>query len=658
MAFEEFRTKKDKLLKAYEIIKSNSNFSNSLSDIDNQIVDLTNQKFFVSFTGQIKSGKSTLLNALIFGDQVLPVDDTPYTEKITHISYGEKPNFKAYFYNQKEWENLKNHRCDDKENYFEKYIAPKIEYSFEKSGVYEAEVITEKGLVETSTDMSFLKEYIACNGTYTPFVKECSIYYPSELLKDLVFVDTPGTNDPDPYRSQITKDWIGRAKANIFVTYAKRAFDDSDISFIDEYLLHIPSAHRLIAVNKIDTVSDEEDLEAWIDEVSSNQKFQRRGIFTDKNKIFRVSGLGALIDKMLQKKINLSQNFEYHADKLDEKGYLDPDRHGIEGLLDAICRTLMQNTAELLLVAHREFILKLFEKSLRQINIQREELTQKKLLNIEKKEVLEKKRAEISATKKFISNRFQYFQENDIASIRSKLDHELPYKMKSIKDQIIDIIEANIKQINNIYRYENEVLWIIKHTIEDYDQMIWETANEAATGLAKDLISSVERFKEDLQVDSILSEELMQLTFQVHFSNLLYQLKIFANNQFGSEVIADLVKENTNFLQRWFNTRGGREKVESIVMSKAKAYIGDSFDVKVIRPAIEEINSQLRNIFEKIETDIATKVENLSTELEKAIDDKNNRKQAIEDIEMKSAELEDRKIQITSLQNEIDQFVI
>ena len=50
------------------------------------------QTLNIAIMGQVKAGKSSFLNALLFnGKPVLPTAATPKTANLTRISYGEKP---------------------------------------------------------------------------------------------------------------------------------------------------------------------------------------------------------------------------------------------------------------------------------------------------------------------------------------------------------------------------------------------------------------------------------------------------------------------------------------------------------------------------------------------------------------------------------------
>lgn len=61
----------------------------------------------IGIMGQVKAGKSSFLNALLFdGAPVLPEAATPKTANLTRISYGERPTLTVSFYSLPEWQEI------------------------------------------------------------------------------------------------------------------------------------------------------------------------------------------------------------------------------------------------------------------------------------------------------------------------------------------------------------------------------------------------------------------------------------------------------------------------------------------------------------------------------------------------------------------------
>lgn len=184
---ENFNTKKQKLLDAYaKLAKSGLVFSEGIDEntLKDRAKKLENEEFILAVIGQINTGKSTLLNALIFGGEpILPTDDTSLTAKITEMRYAKQPGLRANFYSKAEWEELKTYKDESGREFFKNDILPTI-----KDKSVEARVLG----ISKDDKIENLSEYVANNGLYTPFVKTLEIYHPSEILRQLIVVDTPG----------------------------------------------------------------------------------------------------------------------------------------------------------------------------------------------------------------------------------------------------------------------------------------------------------------------------------------------------------------------------------------------------------------------------------------------------------------------------------
>ena len=60
----------------------------------------------IAVVGQMKSGKSSFLNAAFFGKDLLPKADTPMTAALTKIVYAAQPKAEVIFYSEEDWEGI------------------------------------------------------------------------------------------------------------------------------------------------------------------------------------------------------------------------------------------------------------------------------------------------------------------------------------------------------------------------------------------------------------------------------------------------------------------------------------------------------------------------------------------------------------------------
>ena len=79
---------------------------------------------------------------------------------------------------------------------------------------------------------------------------------PAEILRDLAFVDTPGTNAVIKRHQELTERFVPRADLVLFVTSADRPFTESERQFLE--LIRSWGKKVVVVVNKIDILDDAE----------------------------------------------------------------------------------------------------------------------------------------------------------------------------------------------------------------------------------------------------------------------------------------------------------------------------------------------------------------------------------------------------------------
>ena len=497
MSLNEYTQKVELLLRSYDALIANGLVP--YPKVSTQIIDenkenLKNEKFLVSFTGQIKSGKSTLINAIVFGKEILPMDDLPHTAKITIMQYGDQPSFTAKFYDSYQWDKLKNLTIDS-ENDFDEYMKSDVEQRIRQHGIFIDEVIRESAIIKSENDLAFLNEYVAADGKYTPFVDQVTINYPSEILKKVDFVDTPGINDPNVLRSEVTKNWISRATANIYVTYAGRAMDESDITFIDDYLLHVHGSKRMIAVNKIDTVNSENDLKIWIEELRKNPELMNRGIMNDKTVIHFVCSLGFLLNQMIKNGIPLNEDHEFYKNKLDKLSYVNGTKNGVDSLITAIEKKLLKNKGAAILESHKQKIESIFDDHIKQINLALAKNKDRQKTTCMTQEELDEKKEKFVVADQTINQDFKTLKNDIITKQKELVVREIKDQHKTIKKTIQKNCEKQFKRISVVTHFQHEVLWIIKNEIEDCENSLFEELGRTIQKVKEIIESEMNSFK-------------------------------------------------------------------------------------------------------------------------------------------------------------------
>ena len=181
---------------------------------------LENPEFEIAFVGTIKTGKSTLINALL-GHNFTPTDVTPETAALTKFRRSEKDYIKIIFYNEEEWKELRASKSQNAVEYNDLYKRLGAEEAAPKWIGHEA--------IKKELDGNEIEEKVAqwTSSKYAEhfFVKEVELgistlpeWFPPQVL----FVDTPGLFDAVQYRSEIAEKYIRKADAVFFCVDVQR----------------------------------------------------------------------------------------------------------------------------------------------------------------------------------------------------------------------------------------------------------------------------------------------------------------------------------------------------------------------------------------------------------------------------------------------------
>ncbi len=615
-----------------------------LEDVRQKNKQLEEEHFFVSVTGQIKSGKSTLINALIFGDEILPSDDVPHTAKITLLKYAKEPKIEVLFYSKDEWGEL------SQSDHFYEYIKEDLENSVEQ-GVHKVEVIKEEPIVKVD-NVSTLSEYAARGGKYTPYVNTVTLYYPNEILKEVTVVDTPGTNDPNKIRDRVAKEWIGKTNANLYIIYAGQAFSQVDMEFMEKYLLSVPKEQKITVVNKIDTLDDLPSVKNWIKNLSRDDSLKDREIFDEESEIIYVSGLAALIDKMDKSDIELDDELDFYADKLDKKGYLNPAKYNLVGLEKVIETKLIQNKGKNIITSHRQFIDSLFEKKLR---IKKSELAihNSNLEDLDSsKEELEEKIATIHKMTDSL-NHMRGKVDEELKGKVEDITEELEGKVRDIKTKTLRKIDSEIDGLSKIRTVESSIGWIVKKEVDKLFTFVSPLIKASKDNVILIVNKEMDEIATNLgEIDRDNTIEMGSIKNMIYMNvrELEYEVDRIIENYMDDNRISNLADEYKHIF--WFNDTDGAK-------GKLKEYIQDMMK-KIAREINNMFNDRINTIVNgsivgNVERNIKNILNKKEENVNKIIEGLNQKEVLISEESEKIEKLESEIKKIDMLKAEIDE---
>lgn len=429
---------------------------------------LENDILTIGVIGQMKCGKSTLLNALVFGEEILPAATTPMTASLTVITYGEEKKIEAEFFNLNEWEELiylsKRNLQEDE---LDENIKTKIKAAKEvidKSYKLESEI---QDLLGSTKEDHFDKliDYVGVDGKYVAITKSVTIFMPFEYLKGVEIVDTPGFNDPIVSREERTKAFLAKADAVIMLLYAGRAFDVVDKDMIFNQLRNIGIGKLLIGVNKYDLCIENESEAEIISNVKNQLEQASKEYYTnsiaelvrEKDPLL-LSASMALMAKIDFGSISKDENWSFYYKKA-------LDIFGINSQQEMFEKSLFHE----------------FEKVLMQIILEsKDEILLKKPINTIKQKG-EKKHNELVSNLSQTKNRLSVLKQTD--GQREELLKNLKRSEKRIKRKV-DNFEIEVEEV--LRKGSKDLTFKIEDLIIDYRKSCNQVIDDHGVVLRED----------------------------------------------------------------------------------------------------------------------------------------------------------------------------
>lgn len=203
------------------------------------------QTLNIGIMGQVKAGKSTFLNALLFdGRPILPEAATPKTANLTKVGYGERHSLQVEYYSQQEWDEIvgqANQAGEDDASKVARELVTMVQASGIDLTLHWQRIGGEEHCDTFYADdvaglQGLLNQYAGNDGRYTALVKSTVLTLPDESLKGFEVVDTPGMNDPVQSRSQKTRDYMANCDVVFFLSRCSQFLDESDVRLLSEQL--------------------------------------------------------------------------------------------------------------------------------------------------------------------------------------------------------------------------------------------------------------------------------------------------------------------------------------------------------------------------------------------------------------------------------------
>ncbi len=551
------------------------------------------ENFRIAVVGTFKTGKSSFVNKLA-EERLAGVETNPETAAITIFRYAETTKAEVSFISSDEWLkmeelyesnpkhpeayrvaglrtfNAEMEKRKDKEGKLISFdsinpdalIKEWLKPEGHKHEINAKDWDTKEGKKNFRTEIS---QFTSSRNPLHYFVKELAVYAPVKLLRDHVeLIDTPGLNDTQLYRGQLTEDLLSEVDAILFLTRSGASFSQYDKEFIVRQLRKKRLRHLRLIVTQVDTTFEnacrdakEEDEEPpTFAKVREKEEARLRSeIRQTLNELLDESGLKDedgfyYMEQLDALKIHFTSAYWFDNEKREESG--------IPAVKEALFEVLSENYHLQQLVEHLERTIEAIKARL------------KSFFN-ERRSVME---ADFDPKK----------VEASMIHIEEKLVHYL------------DSFESTIKSLNEAHDSEQEALQeLMSANVAHMQSMSREVLSKfEKTDIAKHWKSRRYENWGDLK---LLGEKVADKVFPVMESSLNRKIKPFTD-------FLDLTSESLDGLESGIEKLEAESAIEGlpkIEFSEAKERFMSSY-IEDIKESVENEKDAIIEVLEEFAT--------------------------------------------------------
>lgn len=240
----------------------------------------------ITMIGQIKSGKTSLVNAMVGRPELLPADVNPWTSVVTSLHLNaplpaDAPTATFQFFSQGEWDHLVENGgrigelsaragADEELEKVRQQIAEMREKTKARLGrKFELLLGQKHNYAELNDDL--VQRYVCMGddfedldeedqqGQFADITKSADLFLEAKTIPmPLCLRDTPGVNDTFMMREQITINALRDSRICVVVLSAHQALTSMDMGLI-RLISNVKAREVIIFVNRIDELSNPAD---------------------------------------------------------------------------------------------------------------------------------------------------------------------------------------------------------------------------------------------------------------------------------------------------------------------------------------------------------------------------------------------------------------
>ena len=598
------------------------NLTSAYKRMTDDAARLADERFNLVIIGEFSRGKSTFINALL-GRSILPVSANPTTNIISKIVYGEQEKYTLFYKDGKKQEISKEEfdlikaQTEDKPDKFSllKGVVSKLKHE------------------ESHVDFGN--------------IDHAEISYPLSFCENKVdVVDTPGTNDLNVGRIEITYRYLRQAEAAILVLSATQPLTRTEKEFLVEQVVGNNIKDIVIVINYKDEVIGQEErvVKHVLDNLQDVQDFSQR--------IFIVSSKQALLYRRKQA-----------GEALKTKALLNCPatlkETGIEELETALARFLSEEKGNAKLKKYAERCYLALREAEHGIAVQKEGLSHS----------LDDLKA------KLFEERPKFMKTKSMAAqITQGLQMQLESRQMDI-EQLADLTANKIKQaaIGSIDGYDgniselsgSEIKYVVEKAVTPIQKQFIKDINDLQNKLVQEEVAQAAEKLKQIWQDMDFDAATLPITNRFAALGEIHNVPTNANNNdslgtaVGSGLIVGALFGGIFGLlagaAAWFLSGGAnpfedkKRKIKEQVRSQFNSNLRD-FSKNIA----DQYNKSVQQICQEMQTEVDERVGEMNDQLQSLIQQKESRQQNVDDV---LADLDKKQQTIAGLQNKLNEVL-
>lgn len=581
-----------------------------------------NRTLRIGVIGRVKSGKSSILNALFFnGENILPKAATPMTAALTILEYGKNLEAKVEFYTQSDIDDIKSNyekyeklKKEKTQNEFKKLIERKrlkideLNQQEKDEFKQKAEKIAERELKDdivlfssfqqyvdmknsgvslndfekeeiiTANNMEELNKkllnFVGANGKFTSFTKSVTLKINEKRLENISVIDTPGVNDPIVSREERTKDLLKTCDVVLVVSPSGQFLSSEDMNLLDRIT-------KKDGIREIYLVASQVDSQLFGDvKEKNNGVFHNalesisNSLTTQQNRVIEELQQEYLKDLAKNKVILTSSVAFTMCKKFNNQGSWDENTKHAWGNLISNYPDFFNNTDSALLNLQKLANIETIENIISKVRDKKDE-------------ILKQKKEE------FTSNKLRNLEDYIKA-----IDEMIEENINNIKNTDIKELEAKSKEM------EKRKSLAIDKVNEAYDDSVENFAVNLKDLLSKKADSFFRKLSDDVQSSEgsetesyTVSTSTWYLPWTWGSKETRYSTYTTVKAGFVRNSIDETVSEVENLIDIEYkrNILEWKKNIYKVVISSARSVVGDEIlDANIISRTIRGVLSNIK----------------------------------------------------------------